>query len=121
MFVLHLLALSAALSALLTFVRGMGEPDGTKACVIADSSGRSNLCPNTRQVHELPMAPKLLARLAQIPKSVVADRGYISAALREHIWNFGARPVILTQHHKASAACRFWIYYTDQECRFSMG
>src|SRR3954470_11866562 len=52
---------------------------GTKACVIADASGRAigfALAPG--QVHELPLAPLLLTLLSLIPAWIVADRGYAS-------------------------------------------
>ena len=54
---------------------------GTKACVIADASGRAigfALAPG--QAHELPLAPLLLTLLSLIPAWIVADRGYASHA-----------------------------------------
>jgi hypothetical protein len=79
--------LVAALSALPTSLRGIGlKPDGTKACVIADGSGRAvafSLAPG--QAHELPQAVGLLARMLRVARWVVADCGYTSHAFREHI------------------------------------
>jgi hypothetical protein len=96
---------------LLTSRRGIGlQPDGTKACVIADGSGRAvafSLAPG--QAHELPQAIGLLQRLPGVPRWVVADRGYTSHAFRQHIWNLGSRPVIPTQRHEAPVACPSWI------------
>ena len=81
--------LGAALSAMPTSLWGIGlRPDGAKACVIADGSGRAiafGLAPD--QAHELPQAISLLARLSGVPRWVVADRGYTSHTFREHIWN----------------------------------
>jgi Transposase DDE domain len=80
--------------------------------VIADASGRAvafSLAPG--QAHELPQAVGLLARLPGIPRWVVADRGYISHALREHIWNLGSRPVIPPQRHEAPVGCPAWIHH----------
>jgi hypothetical protein len=45
-----------------------------------------------------------------MPKRVVADRGYTSHALREHIWSIGARPAIPPQRHEAPVACPPWIH-----------
>jgi hypothetical protein len=36
---------------------------------------------------------------------VVTDRGYSSHALREHIWNLGARPAIPPKVNEAPLAC----------------
>jgi hypothetical protein len=92
----HLADLVAALSASLTSLQGTGlQPDGTKACVIADGFGRAvafSLAP--RQANELPHAAGLLARLPGVPTWVVADRGHTSHTFREHVWNPGARLVI---------------------------
>jgi transposase len=79
--------------------------------VIADSAGRAvafALAPG--QAHELPLAVPLLARLPGVPKWVVADRGYSSHALREHIWNLGARPAIPPKVNEAPLACPEPIY-----------
>jgi transposase len=79
--------------------------------VIADGGGRAvafSLAPG--QTHELPMARDLLNRLPEAPAWVVADRGYTSHALREHIWSIGSRPAIPPQRHEASVACPPWIY-----------
>jgi Transposase DDE domain len=56
---------------------------GSKACAIADGSGRAvafALAPG--QAHELPLAPDLLDRLPRVPLWVVGDRGYSSARAR---------------------------------------
>ncbi len=61
--------------------------------MIADGLGRAVafiLAPG--QAHELPQAVPLLDRLPGVPPWVVADRGFSRHALREHIWNLGARP-----------------------------
>lgn len=84
---------------------------GTKACVIADGSGRAiafRLAPG--QAHELPHAVPLLDQLPGVPKWVVGDRGYTSHAFRDHIWDIGARLAIPTQRHEAPVACPDWIY-----------
>ena len=84
---------------------------GTKACVIADSGGRAvafAVAPG--QAHELPQAVPLLARLPGVPVWVVADRAYSSHALREHIWNIGARPAIPPKVNEATVACPEPIY-----------
>ena len=84
---------------------------GTKACVIADASGRAiafRIAPG--QAHELPHAIPLLEQLPGVPTWVVADRGYTSHAFREHIWSIGARPAIPPQRHEAPVACPDWIY-----------
>ena len=60
----------------------------TKACVIADGSGRAvafSLTPG--QAHELPQAIGLLECLPGVSRRVVADCGTISQVFREHIWN----------------------------------
>jgi hypothetical protein len=65
--------------------------------VIADSAGRAvafTLAPG--QVHELPHALPLLARLPGLPVWIVANRGYNSHIFREHVRGFGARPAIPT-------------------------
>ncbi|KTR07082.1 transposase [Aureimonas ureilytica] len=84
---------------------------GTKACVMADGAGRAiafRLAPG--QAHELPHAVPLLDRLPDVPKWVVADRGYTSHAFRQHIWDMGARPAIPPLRHEAPVACPDWIY-----------
>ena len=35
----------------------------------------------------------------------MADRGYSSHALREHVWSLGARPAIPTRRTEAPVAC----------------
>ena len=80
--------------------------------MIADGGGRAiafSLAPG--QAHELPRARALLSRLPETPTWVVADRGYTSHALREHIWSIGARPAIPPQRHEAPVACPAWIYH----------
>src|SRR5215203_4874119 len=84
---------------------------GTKACVIADASGRAiafRIAPG--QAHELPHAIPLLDQLPSVPQWVVGDRGYTSHGFREHIWSIGARPAIPPQRHEAPVACPDWIY-----------
>ncbi len=84
---------------------------GIKASVLADSLGRAiafMLAPG--QAHELPHAVPLLDRLPQVPRRVVADRGYSSHSFREHIRDLGARPAIPTRRNEASVACPDWIY-----------
>ena len=79
--------------------------------MLADSLGRAiafMLAPG--QAHELPHAVPLLDRLPQVPRWVVADRGYSSHAFREHIRDLGARPAIPTKRNEAPVACPDWIY-----------
>jgi transposase len=79
--------------------------------VIADGLGRAVafiLAPG--QAHELPQAIPLLDRLPGVPTWVVADRGFSSHALREHIWERGARPAIPSKRNEAPVACPDWIY-----------
>jgi transposase len=79
--------------------------------VIADSAGRAvafALAPG--QAHELPHAVPLLQKLPDVPRWVVADRGYSSHAFRQHIWNLGARPAIPARQNEAPVACPDWIY-----------
>jgi transposase len=83
---------------------------GTKACVIADGSGRAisfALAPG--QAHELPLAPDLVNCLPDIPGWVVGDRGYASHAFRQFIWDQGARPAIPAKSNEAPVACPSWI------------
>lgn len=66
---------------------------GTKACAIADGGCRAiafSLAPGP--AHELPMARALISRLQETPTCIVADRGYSSHALFEHIWSRSSRP-----------------------------
>src|SRR3954463_14400118 len=84
---------------------------GTKACVIADASGRAigfALAPG--QAHELPLAPLLLAVLSLIPAWIVGARGSPSHAFRDLIWRLGARPAIPAKRREAAVACPPWIY-----------
>lgn len=79
--------------------------------MIADSAGRAvafALAPG--QAHELPHAVPLLQQLPEVPRWVVADRGYSSHAFRQHIWNLGARPAIPARQNEAPVACPDWIY-----------
>ena len=79
--------------------------------MIADSAGRAvafALAPG--QAHELPHAVPLLQQLPDVPRWVVADRGYSSHAFRQHIWNLGARPAIPARQNEAPVACPEWIY-----------
>jgi transposase len=48
--------------------------------------------------------------LPEVPTWVVADRGYTSHALREHIWSTGSRLAIPPHQHEAPVACPIWIY-----------
>ncbi|HEV7255859.1 MAG TPA: IS5 family transposase [Mesorhizobium sp.] len=84
---------------------------GTKAVVVADSSGRAvafTVAPG--QAHELPHAVPLLNRLPGVPRWVVADRGFASHAFREHIWSMGARPAIPSKRNEPPVACPEWAY-----------
>jgi transposase len=84
---------------------------GTKACVMADASGRAigfALAPG--QAHELPLAPLLLTLLSASPAWIVADRGYASHAFRDLVWGLGARPAIPSKRNEAPVACPAWIY-----------
>ena len=57
------------------------------------------------QAHELPHAVALLDRLPDVPKWVVADRGYSSHAFRDHIRAMGAQPAIPSKRNEAPVAC----------------
>src|SRR5215208_8446137 len=84
---------------------------GTKACVIAEGRGRAigfALAPGP--AHELPMAPGLLGGLPAVPGWIVGDRGFAADALRERIWDLGARPAIPPKRTDAPVACPDWIY-----------
>ena len=84
---------------------------GTKACVIADASGRAiGFAPAPGPAHEPPLAPLLLAVLCLIPAWIVADRGYASHAFRDLVWRLGARPAIPPKRHQPPVACPPWIY-----------
>jgi transposase len=79
--------------------------------VIADGRGRAiafALAPG--QAHELPLAPRLLGCLPDVPGWIVGDRGFASDAFRECIWNLGARPAIPPKRTDAPVACPEWIY-----------
>ena len=78
---------------------------------MADSHGRAVafvLAPG--QAHEAPLAPALLDALPDGPGWVVADKGYSSDALRERVWNMGARPAIPAKSNEAAVRCPDWIY-----------
>jgi len=78
---------------------------------VADGQGRAiafGLAPG--QVHELPHAVPLLARLPGVPRWVVADRSYSSHAFCQHVWDTGARPAIPTKRNEAPIACPDWVY-----------
>ena len=73
--------------------------------MIADAIGRAVafiIAPG--QAHELPHAVALLDRLPDVPKWVVADRGYSSHAFREHIRALGAMPAIPPKRNEAPVA-----------------
>ena len=79
--------------------------------MIADSAGRAvafSLAPG--QAHELPHAVPLLAMLPGVPLWVVGDRGLSSAAVREQVWDMGARPAIPPRRNEEQVACPLWIY-----------
>ena len=56
------------------------------------------------------MAPALLSMLPDSPLWLVADRGYSSDAIRERVWDMGARPAIPTKRNEAAVRCPAWIY-----------
>ena len=79
--------------------------------MLADSHGRAVafvLAPG--QAHEAPLAPVLLDALPSSPVWVVADKGYSSDAIRELVWNMGARPAIPAKRNEAAVRCPDWIY-----------
>jgi Transposase DDE domain len=83
---------------------------GTKADVIADSQGRAiGFARAPGQAHELLLAPKLLAHLDAVPRWVVADHGYRSHGLRQHVRNLGAKPAIPCTNEE-QVRCPAWIY-----------
>ena len=58
----------------------------TRACVIADGSGRTVAFSQARgQAHELSQAIGLLERLPGVPRWVLADHGHTSHTFHEHI------------------------------------
>jgi transposase len=78
--------------------------------VIAEGRGRAigfALAPGP--AHELPMAPGLLGSLPAVPGWIVGDRGFAADALRERIWDLGARPAIPPKRTDAPVACPDWI------------
>jgi transposase len=80
--------------------------------VIAEGGGRAigfALAPGP--AHELPLAPGLLDRLPEAPLWVVGDRGLASHALRERVWDSGARPAIPPKRGEEPIACPTWIYH----------
>ena len=93
-------------------VDGAAGGFGSKACVLADASGRAigfKFAPG--QARELPLAPALLALLVAIPRWILGDRGYSSHLFRTLIWNLGARPAIPSRRNEAQVACPPWIYH----------
>ncbi len=62
------------------------------------------------QAHELPHAVSLLERVSGVSTWVVADRGYSSNALREHLCERGARPAIPAKRNEEPVACPDWVY-----------
>ena len=79
--------------------------------MITDGAGRAisfALAPG--QAHELPLAADLVECLPDVPGWVVGDRGYASHALRQFIWDRGARPAIPAKKNQAPVACPTWIY-----------
>jgi len=52
----------------------------------------------------------LLDILPDAPLWVVGDRGFSSDALREQVWDMGARPAILAKSNEASVRCPDFIY-----------
>ena len=79
--------------------------------MLADSHGRAVafvLAPG--QAHEAPLAPALLDALPNSPMWVIADKGYSSDAIRELVWDMGARPAIPAKRNEAPVRCPDWIY-----------
>lgn len=79
--------------------------------MIFDGGGRaiaSALSPG--QAHELPMARGLLACMPSMPLRVVCNRGYISNAFREHIWNMSTRSTIPPRRTDPPLRCDAYIY-----------
>ncbi len=62
------------------------------------------------QAHEAPLAPGLLDMVPDGPGWVVADKGFSSDAIRDRVWDMGARPAIPTKRNEASVRCPDWIY-----------
>ena len=84
---------------------------GPKPLVIADGKGRAvafAVAPG--QAHEVPLAPGLIDKLPAAPGWIVGDRGLSAHALRELIWDSGAKPAIPPKRNEAPVACRSWIY-----------
>ena len=82
-----------------------------QAVALADSHGRAVsfvLAPG--QAHEAPLAPDLLQTLPDSPGWVVADRGYLSDAIRSQVWDVGARPAIPAKANEAPVRCPDFIY-----------
>jgi hypothetical protein len=79
--------------------------------VIADGAGHAiafRIAPG--QAHELPHALPLLDQLPDVPKWVVADRGYSSGGFRQHIEEAGAKSAIPSKRNEAPVRCPDWIY-----------
>lgn len=56
------------------------------------------------------MADSLLNHLHDAPMWVVGDKGYSAHALRERIWQMGARPAIPHKSNEAPVRCPDFIY-----------
>jgi hypothetical protein len=52
----------------------------------------------------------LLARLPDVLLWVVADRGYSSHAVRQHVRDLGARLAVPAERKEAPVACPDWAY-----------
>ena len=79
--------------------------------MIADALGRAVtfiLAPG--QAHELRYALPLLDSLPDVPLWGVGDRIDSSHALRQAVWDRGARPAIPTNPTEPVLACPAWIY-----------
>lgn len=79
--------------------------------MIVDGKGRAlgfALAPG--QAHELSLAPALLDVLPEVPRWVVADRGYASGGFRQRVWDLGARPAVPAKRNEAPVAGPAWIY-----------
>ena len=79
--------------------------------MIADGRGRAvafAVAPD--QAHEVPLAPGLIDKLPAPPGWIVGARGLGANALREPIWDSGAKLAIPPKRNEAPVACRSWIY-----------
>ena len=57
------------------------------------------------QAHKLPLAPDLVASLPDTAGWIVADTGKAGHAVRELIWDNGARPAIQSKSNDAVLTC----------------